>query len=243
MKKILLIPFLLLMLTINASAQSIENPSVENSDNPNCRIVKIENTPNFTIVSFEETAANDNAWARLSKDIFVQTNVSDKHYHYIKSENIAIAPEKTIIRNAGDKLLFKVYFERIPRTARTIDVIEKAGAKFYFNFYNVSLTQSQNVVIRDVVLTPPPPPVTSNVNFDNNMAGVMQSMGPMLTNMTTAMMDAQLKYYKQSGKITEIAKLNKQYFDALVNEGFTQDQALKIITSEGLLPKASMSGK
>jgi len=240
MKKILLIPFLLLMLSINSSAQSIENPSVENSDSPSSRIVKIETTPNFTIVSFEETAANNSSWVRLSKDIFVQTNLSDKHYHYIKSENIAIAPEKTIIGNAGDKLLFKVYFERIPSTAGTIDVIEKAGAKSFFNFYNVSLTQSQKVLKTSVVLIPPPP---SNINFNNEMAGVMGSMGPMLTTMTTAMMDAQVKYYKQPGIITEIAKLNKQYFDALVNEGFTQDQALKIITSESLLPKASMNGK
>jgi hypothetical protein len=242
MKKILLIPFLLLMLNIKTSAQSIENPSVENSDSPSCRIVKIENTPNFTIVSFEETAVNNNAWARLSKNVFVQTNVSDKHYHYIKSENIAIAPEKTTIKNAGDKLLFKVYFERIPPTSRTIDVIEKAGAKYFYNFYNVSLTQSQKVTITDVALTPPPPSL-SNVNIDDNMASVMGSMGPMLTNMATAMMDAQLKYYKQPGKIAEIAKLSKQYFDALVNEGFTPDQALKIITSESLLPKANMNGK
>jgi hypothetical protein len=172
----------------------------------------------------------------------VQTNVSDKHYHYIKSENIAIAPEKTIIKNAGDKLLFKVYFERVPRTARTIDVIEKGGAPNFYNFYNVSLTQSEKVVITDVVLTPPSS-ITSNVNFNNDMAGLMGSVGPMLTTMATTMMDAQLKYYKQPGKITEIAKLNKQFFDALVNEGFTQDQALKIITTESLLPKANISGK
>jgi hypothetical protein len=243
MKKFLLIPVLLLMLIIKTSAQSIVNPSVENSDCQSCRIVKIESTPNFTIVSFEQTAVNDNAWARINKDIFVQTNVSDKHYRYIKSENITIAPEKTIIKNAGGKLLFKVYFERIPLTARTIDVIEKAGAENFFNFYNVSLTQSERVDITDVVLTPRPPSVTSNVNFNNDMAGLIGSVGPMLTTMATTMMDAQLKYYKQTGKITEIAKLNKQYFDALVNEGFTQDQALKIITTESLLPKANISGK
>lgn len=242
MKKILLIPILLLMLTIKISAQSIENPSVENSDSQSCRIVKIENTPNYTIISFEQTAENDNAWARVNKNIFVQTNVSDKHYHYIKSEDIAIAPEKTIIKNAGDVLLFKVYFERIPLAARTIDVIEKAGAKYYYNFYNVSLTQSQKI-ITDVVSIPPPSSLASKTNFNNEMAGVMGSVGPMLTTMATAMMDAQLKYYKQPGKITEIAKLNKQFFDALVNQGFTPDQALKIITTESLLPKANMSGK
>ncbi len=238
MKKILLLP-VLLVLAITASAQNIEYPSVENSDSPDCKIIKIENTPNFTIVSFEETAQNDNSWARIEKGVFVQTNVSDKHYHYVKSENIAISPEKTMINKAGDKLLFKVYFERIPRNASTIDVIEKAGASSYFNFYNVSLTKSQKTIITDVVLTPPPPS-NANVNFGSNMGSVFNSMGPMLTNMATAMMDAQLTYYKQPEKITEIAKLQKQYFDALVKEAFTEDQALKILTSESLLPKPSM---
>ena len=74
------------------------------------------------------------------------------------------------------------------------------------------MTGSRGVTIK-TQLTPPPPSSTSNVNFDDNIASVMGSMGPMLTNMTTAMMDAQLKYYKQPGKITEIAKLNKQYFE------------------------------
>ncbi|MES2425966.1 MAG: hypothetical protein V4560_03295 [Bacteroidota bacterium] len=242
MKKILLLPVLLLILAITTYAQNIKNPSIENSDSPSCRIVKIESTPQFTIVSFEQTAQTDNSWARMAKEVFVQTNVSDKHYHYVKSENIAIAPEKTMIDKAGDKLLFKVYFERIPRTASTIDVIEKAGASSYFNFYNVSLTKSQGVVITDVVLSPPPIN-NANVNMGNNMSSVFNSMGPMLTNMATAMMDAQLTYYKQPGKIDEIAQLNKQYFDALIKAGFNADQALKIITSESLLPKAAMGGK
>jgi hypothetical protein len=242
MKKILLLPVLLLMLVITTYAQTIKNPTVENSDSPSCRVVKIESTPQFTIVSFEQTAQTDNSWARMAKEVFIQTNVSDRHYHYIKSENIAIAPEKTMIDKAGDKLLFKVYFERIPRTASAIDVIEKAGAGSYFNFYTVSLTKSQGVVITDVVLTPPPIN-NANVNMGNNMSSVFNSMGPMLTNMATAMMDAQLTYYKQPGKIDEIAQLNKQYFDALVKAGFNADQALKIITSESLLPKAAMRGK
>jgi hypothetical protein len=73
----------------------------------------------------------------------------------------------------------------------------------------------------------------------DGMAGMMSAMGPMLTTMATSMMDAQLAYYKQPGKLEEIAKLQKQYFDALVKEGFANDQALKIITSDSLLPKAS----
>ncbi|MES2277622.1 MAG: hypothetical protein V4592_16475 [Bacteroidota bacterium] len=73
----------------------------------------------------------------------------------------------------------------------------------------------------------------------NGMMGIMNSMGPMMSNMAKSLMDAQLDYYKQPGKLEEIAKLNKQYFDALVKEGFTNDQALKIITSDSFLPKGN----
>ncbi|QKJ30079.1 hypothetical protein HQ865_10015 [Mucilaginibacter mali] len=71
------------------------------------------------------------------------------------------------------------------------------------------------------------------------MMGMMNSFGPMVSNMAKSMMDAQLEYYKQPGKLEEIAKLNKQYFDALVKEGFTADQALKIVTSDSFLPKGN----
>lgn len=74
---------------------------------------------------------------------------------------------------------------------------------------------------------------------DAGMMGMMNSFGPMMSNMAKSVMDAQLDYYKQPGKIEEIAKLNKQYFDALVKEGFTADQALKIITSDSFLPKGN----
>jgi hypothetical protein len=64
-------------------------------------------------------------------------------------------------------------------------------------------------------------------------------MGPMYASMAKSVLDAQLAYFKQPGKLAEIAKLNKEYFDALVKEGFTYDQALKIITSSSLISKSS----
>ena len=70
-----------------------------------------------------------------------------------------------------------------------------------------------------------------------NMA--MSSVGPMYANMVKSMMNAQFDYFKQPGKIAELANMNKQYFDALIKEGFTNDQALKIVTSNGLLSKSS----
>jgi hypothetical protein len=73
----------------------------------------------------------------------------------------------------------------------------------------------------------------------NGMMGMMNSMGPMMGNMAKAMMDAQLEYYKQPGKLEEIAKLTKQYYNALLKEGFSEDQALKIVISDSFLPKGS----
>jgi hypothetical protein len=80
-----------------------------------------------------------------------------------------------------------------------------------------------------------------NEAFGENgaMNGMMNSFGPMVSNMAKSMMDAQLDYFKQPGKIEEIAKLQKQYFDALMKEGFNAEQALKIITSDGILPKST----
>jgi hypothetical protein len=263
MKKTLTLSALLLMICLKSFAQTIVNPQVNYPENPNATVAKVETDAQFTVVSFEFYAPTDKSWADVNKEFYIQTDQGNAHYNYVKAENITISPKRTIIAKAGDKLLFKVYFQKIPQTAKSIDIIERAGplgsGNSYFNFYGVSLTQSvpagttQRVKITDVVLLPPPPventgvTVTggvTDINSDstNGMANAMNMMGPMINNMATSMMDAQLNYYKQPGKIAEVARLNKQYFDALVKEGFSDDQAIKIVTSEGLLPKASSIG-
>jgi hypothetical protein len=243
MKKTLLLLCLIFMAGISTFAQTIVNPAVERSDDDNCFITKIETTDKHTIVSFEYIAQGDSAWAEINKEIYIKTDLSDKHYAFVKAENITIAPEKHYLANDGDKLAFKVYFQKIPKNAKSIDVIENAEASNFFNYYGVSLSKSQGKVVR-MTLTPPPVDKALRGGLaGGNMMQVFDSMAPMISNMAKSMMDAQLEYYKQPGKLTEIAKLNKAYFDALVKEGFTYDQALKIITSESLLPKATMSGK
>ncbi len=251
MKKTLLLVCLMFIAGVTAFAQTISYPAVARVENASSSIIKIETTDKYTVVTFEYTAPSDDAWADIRKEIFIKTDLSDKHYNFIKAENITISPEKTYFAHADDKLAFKVYFQKIPKNAKSIDVIENAddsnNTSSYFNYYNVSLTKSQGRVVTKMTIVPPPVN-TGSVAITKSLGGndfgnIFNSMGPMFSNMVKSMMDAQLEYYKQPGKIAEIAKLNKQYFDALVSEGFTTDQALKIITSESLLPKASMGGK
>lgn len=245
MKKNFILFVILLTASLSSFAQNIVNPLIESSSTENNAIIKIETDKLHTIVSFEYTAASDDTWARIDKGIYLRTP-DGKRYNFVKAENITLAPTQTKLTNAGDKLSYKVYFQKLPATAKTIDIVEKANPKpgeNYFNYQNVSLTE----------VAPPAPVITkatttdftfnspkgTTTNLGGDMMGAMTAMGPMLTTMATSMMDAQLNYYKQPGKLAEVAKLHKQYFDELVNAGFTSDQALKIITADSLLPKTS----
>ncbi|QEM03867.1 hypothetical protein DIU31_010210 [Mucilaginibacter rubeus] len=254
MKKPILTIITFFIVAVQALAQNITTPNVEQKDDQSTIIKKIETNSQYTIVTFENYAYQDNAWLQLNKEIFIQTDLSNAHYEYVKSENIAMVPNKNVLKKAGDKLEFKVYFKKIPSAAKSIDIIEHAGLSRpginYFNFYNVSLTEqaaaTNHVKVTDVVLLPPPPVAADtastglfNGSPSNYMQNAMNSMGPMYASMAKSVLDAQLAYFKQPGKIAEIAKLNKDYFDALVKVGFNYEQALKIITANGLISKSS----
>lgn len=246
MKKSLLI-LSLAIFALRSSAQTIENPFVEKSENGGATITKIATGEHFTAVTIKYTAPADDSWADINKEIYIQTDADNKHYDFVKATGITFSPEKTTLKKSGDDLIFTVYFNKIPADARTIDIIERAGPdnSTYFNFYGVHLEKTQTgKVTTNVVLTPPP--VVSNgavfsVNpSENNM---FNAVAPMFGTMIKAVMDAQLNFYQDDNKIKEIAKATHKYYEALIAEGFSQDQALKIITSESLLPKGNLSNK
>ncbi|MES2268485.1 MAG: hypothetical protein V4520_17100 [Bacteroidota bacterium] len=252
MKKTLLLAATLIVFCFAASAQNILNPRIENRDSPSTVIRKIETDKQYTVVSFDYFAQDNNAWAVLNKEIYIQTDVSNKHYEFVKAEGIAMEPEpKTVIAKMGDKLSFKVYFKKIPANAKMIDIIEHAGKRSdgitFFNFYNVDLTQSypseERVKVTEVVLAPPPVNEGVNPMERNDMSSIVNAMGPMYSSLIRSMLDAQLNFYKQPGKLTEVAKMQKQYFDALVKEGFSYDQAIKILTANPLIQLTGSPGK
>jgi hypothetical protein len=242
MKKTSVLFTCLLLISFGAFAQNVINPNIAINESPGTIITKIETNKQYTIVSLEQYAMRDSAWAVLNKEIYIQTDIDNKHYDFVKAEGIAVAPEtRHTFAKMNDKIAVKIYFKKIPINAKTIDIIEHAGRRDginYYNFYNVDLTKSnqgeQHVKITEVVLAPPP----VNESGDNDMgdmANMMNSMGPMYNTLTKSVMDAQLNFYKQPGKLAELASLHKQYFAALLKEGFTDDQALKIVTSAPLV--------
>jgi photosystem II stability/assembly factor-like uncharacterized protein len=131
MKKNLLLAATLIVICVTASAQNIINPYVEHIDAPNSTITKIETDKQYTIVSFVNTASADNAWVILNKEIFIQTDANNQHYDFVKAEGIPVAPEtRHTFEKAGDKISFKIYFKKLPATAKTIDIIERWSVVF-----------------------------------------------------------------------------------------------------------------
>lgn len=227
MKKPYLILLILLITSITSFAQVIINPYVETVDDQLCYITKIETTDKFTIVSFEHK--NNQGWVRLGTKIYIETPDHTK-YEYVKSEGIPIAPEKHEFKEGEESLKFKVFFKPLPKNTKSINIIENAGDRYSFNFYGVDLEKSRTSDFQR-----PHTPIAQAPLSKSDFPGAMLSaIGPAYNMLMKAILNTSLEFYNEPGKLAELAKLNKNYFEALRKEGFTKKQALKIMTSSPL---------
>ena len=227
MKFTFLFSCLFIALFHTALAQTFEKPDVESVGDRLCYITKVELNKQYTIISFEHL--NNNGWIRLSDHIQIKTP-ENKNYPYIKSEGISIAPEMYHFKAGEQKHAFKVYFAPLPKDTKIFDVIEvEPGTKFDFNFYGVNLekqrtsdTQNPHFQTREttVLLSPPPPLDLSAGLTANSFKDIYQSSIQGLTD-----------YFKQPEVLKEQAHLRKAFYDALVAEGFTSEQAMQILVS------------
>jgi len=69
---------------------------------------------------------------------------------------------------------------------------------------------------------------------------IMQMMGPMMNDMMAGMMAGLLDYMAKPEAAQKLATFTRNYYEELIKQGFTEDQALKIITSMPLPPMAGM---
>ncbi|MEJ6980283.1 hypothetical protein WG906_07470 [Pedobacter sp. P351] len=227
MKKPYLLLLLFLISSISCFAQAIVNPYVETVDDRACYISKIEITDKFTIVSFEHK--NNNGWVRVSDKIYIETP-DHTRYEYVKSEGIPVSPEKYTFKEGEESLKFKVYFKALPKRVKTVNIIEKEGDRFSFNFYGVSFEKSRTSDVQRSH-TPVAEQPIANSDFPSAM---FKSLGPIYSTLVKSMLNSSLEYYNEPGKLTELAKINKTYFEALRKEGFTRKEALKIMLSSPL---------
>jgi hypothetical protein len=219
-KSVSLFMLCLTSLTV-ALGQSTINPDYQSKNHNGCELKQIEVADKYTIVSMEFTGNSDDAWCNLQPGVYIQDANGDNHYNMIKAEGVPLSPEKKHVK-AGEKVSFKIYFPKIDKDIKMIDIIERSGtnSENSFNFFGVDLFKSRPASdeLKLVSLAPDAP---------SAFAGREEFF-----------LSAMMTQLKSSSFVEDMAVLAKRYYDALLKAGFNQDQALKIVTSGSIFPGA-----
>jgi hypothetical protein len=75
---------------------------------------------------------------------------------------------------------------------------------------------------------------TSGMPDVQQMMGMFNQMGPMYETMTRAMIEGTLKAFTQPENIERLAVFSRRYYEALIKQGFTKDEALQIVAGAGI---------
>src|SRR5262249_48493768 len=79
----------------------------------------------------------------------------------------------------------------------------------------------------------PGPPMPDSAAFAR-MAGMFNQMGPMYETMMQAMLEGTLKALERPETIDRLARFARRYYDALMKQGFTREEALQIVAGAGI---------
>lgn len=102
----------------------INNPSVERSNAPNLDIDGVEMTDKYIAIHMSLRNTGDEAYGYyVMEDIYVTDSESGKRYSLLTTENCAVAPQQSVI-NPGRMQEFTLYFEPVPASTTSIDIIE-----------------------------------------------------------------------------------------------------------------------
>jgi len=66
------------------------------------------------------------------------------------------------------------------------------------------------------------------------MAGMFNQMGPMYESMMQSMVQGTIKAFEKPETIERLARFSRRYYDALIKQGFTKEEALQIVAGAGI---------
>lgn len=234
--------FLLMLSPAVSLCQSIDFPSVGGVENSETSITNIDVSGDNTVITFKRISAHKGEVVQLNKSIYLQDADGDERFDYIKAEGIPIRPEKHIADKDNEEMIYKVYFEKLYSSTKTINVIERArtapltpDGPRYNNFYAVSLEKSGPAIPLEVKALPPvvaAAPAVATVPVVPAAPAVPVVPAVKDSVATAAPMDPQLKFYSNPATTTQLAIIIKNYYDALIKAGFSPEMAFKIATSK-----------
>ena len=121
----------------NSSATlSISYPKVKITGDSDTKIKKVSVTSSYTSIEIECTNTWANGWCNIDPDTYILVNGTTR-YKMRRAEGIKIAPEKTNFAYQGQKISFTLFFQPIPTSTTSIDLIE--SAKSVWQWYGIKL--------------------------------------------------------------------------------------------------------
>jgi len=66
------------------------------------------------------------------------------------------------------------------------------------------------------------------------MAGMFNQMGPMYESMSQAMIEGTIKVLEKPETIERLARFARRYYEALIKQGFSKEEALQIVAGAGI---------
>ena len=226
-----------------AFSQSVKFPQASSSDDPTTFITEIVTNNKNTIVSFKHVCAQKGSWVQVNKSMYLQDANGEERYNFVRSEGIPVRPERFIATQDGQEVYFKVYFEKLKPGTEKINIIERARSVQelsdgigFFNYYGVNLTKSGTpnsaaLTLNETVQTDTSY-VTTTIPAPFGSNGEMANIGSAMTEMYTSLIHAMLKVYSNPEITDQLAKIDRNYYNALVKAGFAPDDALKIVISK-----------
>jgi hypothetical protein len=137
--------FLLFVIALtysNLTAQTINNPSINRTDETTLTIDKIELTSNNTIIYCTHKAPDryaNGGWVRIEPNIFIKESYGTRRYKLQKAEGVPLSPNKFNYSYSGQTLSFRLIFPKIATDISLIDLIECPNDNNCFNFYGIKV--------------------------------------------------------------------------------------------------------
>ncbi len=66
------------------------------------------------------------------------------------------------------------------------------------------------------------------------MAGMFNQMGPMYESMMQSMIEGTIKAFEKPETIERLARFSRRYYEALIKQGFSKEEALQIVAGAGI---------
>jgi len=134
--------------TIGAGKLIVFNPKYRHNKNKRITILRVVIDDEFTridLLYWSLKNYNKGKWIQIEKDCFIKALNSDVKLKLVKTENIAISPNKSFFKSKLNLLNFSLYFPPLPHGVMVFDLIERVTEnENYFNFYKINLNKNKH---------------------------------------------------------------------------------------------------